>query len=93
VTLIAAVLVSRSDLDCDEGLGKPLVADVSSRVERSHKIKATYEGLGSIFEGSQSISKADFQVLPCVSQVHHRGLGGRYISLQFPDRHVSNEGK
>jgi hypothetical protein len=84
VTLIAAVLVSRSDLDCDEGLGKPLVADVSSRVERSHKRKAMYEGLGSISEGSQSVSKADFQVLPCVSQTHHQMSGRTLHKFAIP---------
>lgn len=41
--LIAAVLVSSPDLDCEEGLGKPLMASLSSRNEASEDRKEKSE--------------------------------------------------
>lgn len=37
---MAAVLVSKSDFDLEDGLGKPSIASVSSRTDLSHEKKA-----------------------------------------------------
>lgn len=54
MTFIAAVLVSKSDFDWVERLGKPCMACTRSRTEVSHERKATAEE--SLPDGGRSHS-------------------------------------
>lgn len=60
---MAAVLVSRSDFDWEEGFGKPSIARVSSRLELSDEKNAVSDAWLSRSAVSQRASKADFQLL------------------------------
>lgn len=70
MTTIAAVLVSRADFDCVEGLEKPWIASVSSPREFSDARKVARKPTLLDLEALQSDSKAKLHVLSPVSEVH-----------------------